>query len=141
MKSMARVIALLLAVVLGGSQFLPWVGDRPAVDIPWRSVLNPGTVIADGWIASLGLPITVVAGLAMIGAIANSRALVVISGLLAVAVPMAWIVINAIDTTGGVPISAIRYGAYVAAGAGFLLLLLASIASDARERNLRSLGA
>jgi hypothetical protein len=137
MKSLARVIALLLAAALGGSQFLPWVGDRAAVDIPWRSVLSPGTVAADGWIASLGLPITIVAALAAIGAIANSRALVVIGGLLAVAVPMAWIVINAIDDKGGVPLSAIRYGAYTAVVCGFLLLLLAAVAADAREQNLR----
>lgn len=138
MKSLARVIALLLAVALGGSQFLPWVGDRAAIEIPWRSVLSPGTVVADGWIASLGLPITVLAVLAAIGALVNSRAVVVIAGLLAVAVPLAWILINAIDDKGGVPISAIRYGAYVAAASGFLLLLLAAVAADARERNLRS---
>jgi hypothetical protein len=138
MKSMARILVLLLAAALGGSQFLPWVGDRAAIDIPWRSVLSPGTVVADGWIASLGLPITVLAVLAAIGAVVNSRAVVVIAGLLAVAVPFAWVMINALDSKGGVPISAIRYGTYVAAGCGFLMLLVAAIASDAREQNLRS---
>lgn len=137
MKSLARVIALLLAVAFGGSQFLPWVGTRAAIDIPWRSVLSPGDVVSDGWVASLGLPITVIAVIAALGAIANTRALVVVGGLLAVAVPMAWILINAIDSTGGVPLSAIRYGAYIAAGCGFLLILLAAVAADAREQKLR----
>ncbi|MGE0818081.1 MAG: hypothetical protein AB7O74_05400 [Candidatus Nanopelagicales bacterium] len=137
MKSMARLVALLLAAALAGCQFLPWVGERAAVDIPWRSVLSPSSVAADGWIASLGLPLTVVAGIAAVGAIANTRALVVIGGLLGVAVPMAWIVINALDTTGGVPLTAIRFGAYGAAVIGFMLLLVAALAQDAREQNLR----
>lgn len=137
MKSLARVVALLLALAIAGTQFLPWVGNLAAVDIPWRSVLSPGTATADGWIASLGLPITVVAGVAVLGALANTRALVVIGGLLAVAVPMAWIVINALDQTGGVPMSTIRFGAYAAVGLGFVLLVLAAVAADAREQNLR----
>lgn len=137
MKSFARIVALLLAAAVAGCQFLPWVGELAAIDIPWRSVLSPGTVTADGWIASLGLPLTVVAGIAALGSLVNSRAMIVVGGLLAVAVPMAWIVINALDSTGGVPLSAVRYGAYAAALCGFLLLMLAAVAADARKQSVR----
>ncbi|MFC6238232.1 hypothetical protein [Longivirga aurantiaca] len=137
MKSLARVVALLLALVVAGCQFLPWVGDVTGIDIPWRSVLSPGEVGATGWLASMGLPLTIAAGVALLGALTNLRALVVIGALLAVAVPSAWILVNALDSTGGVPLSAIRIGAYGAAITGFLLLLVAAVAADVRRQTVR----
>lgn len=137
MKSLARIVALLLALAVAGCQFLPWVGPLAAIDIPWRSVLSPGTVLTDGWVASLGLPLTISAGIALLGAITNTRALLVIGGLLSVAGPMAWIIVNALDKSGGVPLASIRFGAYAAAICGFMLLIVAAVAADAREQNLR----
>ncbi len=137
MKSFARVVAALLALAVAGCQFLPWANGVQGTDVPWKSILSPGTVGATGWITSMGLPITVAAGVALLGALSGARALVVIGGLLSVAVPTAWILINALDGAKGVPLAAIGFGAYGAALAGFLLLVLAAVAADSRQQNLR----
>jgi hypothetical protein len=137
MKSFARVVAALLALAVAGCQFLPWANGVPGTDVPWKSILSPGTVGATGWITSMGLPVTIAAGVALLGALSGARALVVIGGLLSVAFPTAWILINALDGTKGVPLAAIGFGAYGAALAGFLLLVLAAVAADSRQQNLR----
>lgn len=137
MKTFARIVALLLALVVAGCQFLPWVGEVTGIDIPWRSVLSPGEVGATGWLASMGLPLTIAAGIAVLGALTQVRALVVIGALVAVAVPTVWILVNALDSTGGIPLSVIGVGAYGAALTGFGLLLLAAVAADVRRQTVR----
>ena len=137
MKSLARVVALFMAVAVAGCQFLPWAGSVPATDIPWRSVLSPGEVGVTGWLASMGLPVTIAAGVAVIGAVTGSRVLVVIGGLLSVGVPSAWILVNVFNTTEGIPLGNIGAGAYGTAVLGFLLLLLAAVAADARTVSVR----
>jgi hypothetical protein len=137
MKSFARLVAALLALAVAGCQFLPWANSTPGTDVPWRSLITPGTVGTTGWVSSMALPVTIAAGVALFGAISGARALVVIGGLLSVAVPTAWILVNALDGKNGVPLSVIGFGAYGAALAGFLLLVLAAVASDSRVQNLR----
>ena len=80
----------------------------------------------------------VAGALVVLGAVANGRALVVIGGLVAVAVPTAWIVVNAISTgPAAVPLSQIKIGAYGAAIAGFMTLILAAVAVDTRVPSVR----
>lgn len=137
MKSFARLVATLLAVAVAGCPFLPWANGVPGTEVPWRSVFSPGTVGATGWVSSMALPVTIAAGIALLGALSGARPVVVVGGLLSVAVPTAWILVNALDDQNGVALSVIGFGAYGAALAGFLLLVLSAVASDSRVQNLR----
>lgn len=139
MTSFARVIAGLLALAIGACAFLPWTPGGTALEIPLRSLLGPGTGSgAVSWALSLALPVVVSAGIVLVGAVGNSRTLVIIGGLAAVAIPTAWILVNAISSSdSAVAIRQIQIGAYGAAIAGFMVLILAAVAVDTRVPSVR----
>lgn len=138
MTTFARLVSLLLGLAVAACAFLPWVVSVNAWHLHLRSLVSPGkndgVVIA----TSIGLAVTVAAGLVVLGALLNSRTLVIIGGLLSVAIPAIWILSNAISgPDGGVPLAQIQFGAYGAAVAGFMTLILAAVATDTRVPTAR----
>jgi hypothetical protein len=139
MSTFARVVAFLLGLAIAACAFLPWTPGATGIGVPLGSLITPGTS-ADGitWVGSIGLPIIVAGVLVALGAIGNARSLVIIGGLAAVAIPTAWILVNAISSgAAAVPVSQIRIGAYGAAIAGFMTLILAAVAVDTRVPSVR----
>jgi hypothetical protein len=138
-SSFARVVAALLALAVGACAFLPWTPGATGIELPLGSLLSPGERAVSGPTAvSVGGLVVVAALLVLVGAVANGRALVIVGGLVAVAVPTAWILVNAISTSrGAVPVSVIKIGAYGAAIAGLMTLILAAVAVDTRHPSLR----
>ena len=139
MSSFARAVAFLLGLAIAACAFLPWTPGSTGVGVPLGSLITPGTS-SDGitWVVSIGLPIVVAGIVVVLGSVLNARSLVIIGGLVAVAVPTAWILVNAIS--GGstaLPVSQIRIGAYGAAIAGFMTLILAAVAIDTRVPSAR----
>ena len=106
---------------------------------PAAARTTPGSIgHAFTWVASLGLPVLVAGALVVLGSVGNGRTLVIVGGLAAVALPTAWILVNAISRGGAaVPISQIQIGAYGCAIAGFMTLILAAIAIDTRVPSVR----
>jgi hypothetical protein len=137
MTTLSRLVALLIGVAIGACQFLPWSGSATAMQIPLRSLVSPGQPITTSWIASMAVPLTVASLLAVLGALWASRTLLVIAGLTAIAFPSAWILVNVLSDEAGLDIAAVGMGAYGAAVAGFLLLVLAAVASDTKAPSLR----
>ncbi len=139
MTSFARVIAGLLALAIGACAFLPWTPGGTAGDIPLRTLLGPDSGSGSvSWALSMALPVVVSAGIVMVGAVGNSRTLVIIGGLTAVAVPTAWILVNAISgSDAAIAVRAVQIGAYGAAIAGFMVLILAAMAIDTRVPSVR----
>lgn len=139
MSTFARVVAFLLGLAIAGCAWLPWTPTFLGLDVPLSTLLSPGSP-ADGvsWALTLGMAVLVSGGLVALGAIANSRALVVIGGLGAVAFPTAWILVNAISSgPGTIAITQVKIGAYGAAIGGFMTLILAAVAVDTRVPSVR----
>ena len=139
MSTFARAVAILLGLAIAACAFLPWTPSSIGLEVPLTSLLSPGSAVDSvGWVTSLGLPIIVAGALVVLGAVANSRGLIIVGGLAAVAFPTAWILVNAISNgAGAVPISQIRIGAYGAAIGGFMTLILAAVAVDTRVPSVR----
>ncbi len=139
MSSFARGVAFLLGLAIVGCAFLPWTSGSTAMGVPLHGLLSPGErTDAFTWVASLGLPVLVAGALVVLGSVGNGRTLVIVGGLAAVALPTAWILVNAISRGGAaVPISQIQIGAYGCAIAGFMTLILAAIAIDTRVPSVR----
>ena len=139
MSSFARAVAFLLGLAIGACAFLPWTPTSSGIEVPLGSLLSPSTSREGvGVVTSIGLPVLVAGALVVLAAIANSRVLLIAGGLVAVAFPTAWILVNAISTdAGAVAVSQIKIGAYGAAIAGFMALILAAVAVDTRVPTLR----
>ena len=138
MSTFARSLAALLALAIIACAFLPWVGASPAGEIALRSLIATNETSLAHFGLSLAVPVLVAAGLVIVGAVVNSRTLIIIGGLLAVAVPSAWILLNALTrSTTAVSISQIQFGAYGVVVAGFLLLILCAVAVDIRTPSAR----
>jgi hypothetical protein len=139
MSSFARAVAFLLGLAIGACAFLPWTPSSTGLQVPLSSLLSPGSS-AEGatWAISLGMTVLVSGALVVLGAIGNSRSLVIVGGLAAVAFPTAWILVNAISSgPGSIAISQIKIGAYGAAIGGFMTLILAAVALDTRVPSVR----
>ena len=138
MTTFARLVSLLLGLAVAACAFLPWVLSVNAWHLHVRSLVSPGrndgVVIA----TSIGLAVTIAAAVVVVGAVLNSRTLVIIGGLVSVAIPAIWILSNAISGgNGGVPMTQVQFGAYGAAVAGFMTLILAAVATDTRVPTAR----
>lgn len=139
MSTFARIVAFLLGLAIGACAFLPWTPSSQGLEVPLRSLLSPGTP-GDGvvWYISLGMAVLVAGGLVALGAITNSRPLVIVGGLAAVAFPTAWILVNAISSgPGTIAVTQVKIGAYGAAIGGFMTLILAAVAVDTRVPTVR----
>lgn len=136
MTTFARLIAFLLGLAGAGCAFLPWVADVDAWHLSLSSLLNPGRAHGGAAIVSIGLAVCAAAAVVVLGALLGSRTLVIVGGLVAVAVPAIWVLGNAV-ATGGVPMSQIQFGAYGAAAAGLMTLVLAAVAADTRVPTTR----
>ena len=138
MTTFARLVSVLLGLAVAACAWLPWVVSTNAWHLHVRSLLSPGQNDGVVLATSLGLALTVAAGLVVLGALLNSRTLVIIGGLLSVAIPAIWILSNAISgSKGGIPLAQIQFGAYGAAVAGFMTLILAAVATDTRVPTTR----
>jgi hypothetical protein len=139
MSSLARLVATLLALAVGACAFLPWTPNRSGMQIPLGTLLNPGDRdSASSWVASVGFVLLVGAGLTLLGVIANSRPFVIAGGLVTIAIPTTWILVNVISRNdGAVPVSLIQFGVYGAAIGGFMILILAAVAVDVRTPTVR----
>jgi hypothetical protein len=134
----ARLVAALLGAGVAACAFLPWVGALAAWHLHLRTLISPGDNVGVGYLSSIGVLVTAAAGLVLLGALLNSRALVIVGGLGAVAVPTIWILANAVPPSDrAVPTSQIQIGAYGAAALGFMTLILAAVAGDHRVPTLR----
>ena len=137
MTTFARMIAFLLGLAVAACSFLPWVGSATAWNLRLVSLVSPGRghdVVAA---ASLGLGLCVSATVLALGALLNSRTLVIVGGLVSVALPTIWILGNAVASDVGVPLSQVEIGAYGAAAAGLMTLVLAAVAADTRVPSAR----
>jgi len=138
MTTFARLIAFLLGLAVAACPWLPWIRSVDGWHLHLRTMLSPGTTFDVSWNTSLGLAVTVAAVVIVLGSLLDSRMLVIVGGLLAVAFPTIWILSNAISTgSGGVPMTQIRIGAYGAAALGFMTLILAAVARDSRTPTAR----
>jgi hypothetical protein len=139
MSSFARAVAFLLGLAIGACAFLPWTPLFTGIEVPLSSLLDPSRSAAGAPIlTSMGLPVIVAGALVALSALVNSRALLIVGGLAAVAFPTAWILVNAISSgAGAVSVSQIQIGAYGAAIAGFMALILAAVAVDTRVPSVR----
>jgi len=138
MTTFSRLIAFLLGLAVAGCAWLPWLRSVDAWHLALRTLLSPGKATDVTMVTSLGMAITVSAVVIALGALLNSRTLVIVGGLLAVAFPTIWILSNAISSSsGGVPMSQIQFGAYGAAVLGFMTLILAAVARDTRTPTTR----
>ncbi len=138
MSTFSRLLALLIGLAVAGCAFLPWVGGLSAWNLHLRSLLSAGDNLGVGVATSVGLAVCVAAGLIAAGCLLNSRAILIVGGLAAVAVPTIWILVNAISrSTTAVPLSRIEIGAYGAAIGGFMILILSAVALDTRTPTLR----
>jgi fucose permease len=133
MTTFSRLIAFLLGLAVAACAWLPWVRSVDGWHLHLRTLLSPGKNEAVTWVASLGLAVTIAAVVILLGSVLNSRTLVIIGGLLSVAFPTIWILSNAISqSSGGVAMTQIQFGAYGAAVLGFMTLILAAVARDTR---------
>jgi len=137
MTTLARLIAFLLALAVVGCSFLPWVGSTNAWDLALRSVVSPSHTTGSAAVTSIGFGLAIAAALLLLGALLNSRTLVILGGLVTVGLPATWILSNAISGTNGVPLSRIQVGAYGEVVLGFVALTLAAVASDTRVPTTR----
>jgi hypothetical protein len=132
MTTLARLIAFLLSLAVLACSFLPWVGTANAWDLPLRSLVSPGRGTGSALVTSIGLGLTVAAVILLLGSLLNSRALIILGGLVTVALPSIWILSNAVARSTGIPMSRIQVGAYGAVVMGFVALVLAAVATDTR---------
>ena len=138
MTTFSRLVAALLGLAVAASAWLPWTRAADAWHLHLRSLLSPGTTTAVSWSTSIGLALSVAAAVIVLGALFNSRTLVIVGGLLSVAFPTIWILSNAISSgSGGIPMTQIQVGAYGAAVLGFMTLILAAVARDTRVPTAR----
>jgi hypothetical protein len=138
MTSFARLLAALIGVAASGCTFLPWIADQNAWHLHVRRLLFPGDNAGVTYATSIGLVVSLAATVVVLGALANSRPLTIIGGLVVVAVPSAWILVIAVShSTTKVALSQIQIGAYGAAALGFMTLILAAVATDRRVPTVR----
>jgi hypothetical protein len=138
MTTFSRLIAFLLGLAVAACAWLPWMRAIDGWHVALATMLHPGKNDGAAWNTSLGVAVVVAAVVIVLGSVFNSRTLVIVGGLLAVAFPTIWILSNAISTgSGGVPMTQIQFGAYGAAVLGFLTLILAAVARDTRTPTAR----
>jgi fucose permease len=134
----SRFIATLLGLAVAACAWLPWTRSVDAWHLHLLSLVSPGTNEAVTLASSIGIAVCVSAAVIVLGAVFNSRTLVIIGGLLSVAFPTIWILSNAISPhDGGIPMTQIQFGAYGAAVLGFMTLILAAVARDTRVPTAR----
>ena len=138
MTTFARLIAALLGLAVAACAWLPWTRVGDAWHLHARTLVSPGSSSGVGYASSIGLLISVAAAVVVLGALLNSRTLVIIGGLMTVAFPTIWILSNAVSNRdGGIPMAQIQFGAYGAAVLGFMILILAAVARDTRVPTAR----
>jgi hypothetical protein len=138
MTTFSRLIAALLGLAVAACAWLPWTRAADSWHLQLRSLLDPGSNSGGGYLTSIGLVVSVAGAVILLGALVNSRTLVITGGLLSVAFPTIWILSNAVSgASGGIPMTQIQFGAYGAAVLGFMTLILAAVARDTRVPTAR----
>jgi hypothetical protein len=137
MTGLARSVAVLLALAVGACTFLPWALDRNAWALALSSLTSPGVHLTSSPISSMGTAVAASAVLVLLAALVNSRALLIIGALVVIAVPVIWILVNAVDSAKGVHLANVQVGAYSTVVAGFIALVLAALATDASTPHVR----
>jgi len=137
MTTLARLIAFLLSLAVVACSVLPWVETANAWDLPLRSLVSPARTTGSSMVASIGLGLAIAAAILLLGSLVNSRALVILGGLVTVALPSIWILSNAVARSTGVPLNLIQVGAYGSVVMGFVALVLAAVATDTRLPSAR----
>jgi hypothetical protein len=138
MTAFARIVAALIGLAVAACAFLPWVNERTAWGLHLRSLFSVGANDGVTQVTSIGAAVCLAGGLVLLGALFNSRTLVIIGGLLAVAFPAIWIFGNAVSHGPlAVPLTRIQIGAYGAAVGGFMALILAAVAADTKVPTTR----
>jgi hypothetical protein len=137
MTGLARSVAVLLAIAVGACTLLPWALDHNAWSLALTSLTSAGVHLTSSAVSSLGTAVTASAVLVLLAALVNSRALLIVGALAVIAVPVIWILINAIDSAHGVHLAAVQVGAYSTVVAGFIALVLAALATDASTPHVR----
>jgi hypothetical protein len=135
MRTFPRLVILLLAVALFGTTFLPWIGQLTSREVAFGSLVSPGSEAPDRWVASMAVSITAAALLMLLGAIVNSRVLIVIGGLAAVGFPAAWLLVAMLG--GDVVMTSVGAGLYGALAIGLVALVLSAAAVDVRAPSVR----
>ena len=137
MTTLARLIAFLLSLAVVACSVLPWVGTANAWDLTLRSLVSPGRSTGSSILTSIGFGLAVSATVVLLGSLLNSRALIILGGLITVALPSIWILSNAVARSTGIPMSQIQIGAYGSVVMGFVVLVLAAVATDNRLPTVR----
>jgi hypothetical protein len=138
MTTFARLLASLLGLAVAACAWLPWAVDLNAWHLTLRSLIFPARAEGVSYTTSIGTAVSVAALLVLLGALLNSRALVIIGALLSVAFSTIWIFGNAVAAPDvAIPMTQIQIGAYGAAALGFMILILAAVARDTRVPTAR----
>ena len=101
MTGLARSVGVLIALAVGACTFLPWALDHNAWQLTMTSITSPGTHTTTSPAGSLGTVVAVCAVLVLLAALVNSRALLIVGSLLVIAIPVIWILVNAVDSGHG----------------------------------------
>jgi len=137
MTGLARSVAVLLALAVGACTLLPWALDHNAWQLALSSLTSAGVHLTSSTISSLGTAVSASAVLVLLAALVNSRALLIVGALLVIAIPVLWILLNAVDSAKGVHLANVQVGAYSTVVAGFIALVLAALATDSSTPHVR----
>lgn len=137
MTGLARSVVVLLALAVGGCTFLPWAIDHNAWALSLSSLTSAGIHLSSSAVSTLGAAVTATAVIVLLAGLVNSRALLIIGALAVIALPVIWILVNAINSAHGIHLANIQVGAYATVVAGFIALVLAALASDASTPHVR----
>jgi hypothetical protein len=138
MSGFARSVTALIALAVVGCAFLPWADDVSAWHLHLRSLFSIAKNEGVTPTSSIGASVCAGALFMLLGALLDSRILVVVGGLLVIAVPCVWMFGNAVShLPGAIPLTRVQIGAFGATVGGFMALILAAVAVDARVPTTR----
>jgi len=121
----AAVLATIGAAGIGASAYFVWLAGRTPERIPLRKLLLVGEVTGDApsyW-QSMAAPLVVVSALALVGAVLLSRLVLLVAFLLALTTAGLWVATDLLETDGPITVDIIGIGAWICAGAMFLLFI------------------
>lgn len=121
----AAVLATIGAAGIGASAYFIWLVNRSPELIPLRKLLFVGEVTGDApsyW-QSMAAPLVVVSAIALIGALALSRLLLLIGFLLGLTTVGLWVVTDLLEVEGGISLDKLGAGIWVNLGALIALLI------------------
>lgn len=118
---------------------LPWIGERSGSELPWRSALpwDLAEPVAASALASLALPLGLLAGLCIIAIIVRVRGVAIALGLALLGLESAWFASEAFRRTRGELLaSQLEVGAWLVLG-GAVLIVIGAFLTPRWEQQVR----